>query len=287
MLMPGRLAAIAGTIMVVGAAAAAVAIYLPGSANSPTAGHAGLGGKPVADSLGRTVANGAGLAIGAVPDADAASHAKSTTGSHASTGHASSGHASKPAAHAARAAATKHAQPKAVATVYLNPLRATTGLQAQRVDMGVDFAGAGPVYALGNAVITNAMGNSPGWPGGGWITYRLTDGPAAGLMVFLAEYVTPTVQVGQHVTSSTVIANMRGSIETGWAMPDGSSAESQLPEAGGISGQGPFPTAVGINFEHLLEALGVPPSPFNANAAPFGVLPSRYPTSYSARSLKA
>ena len=286
-LMPRRLAAIAGTVMVVGAAAAAVAIYLPGSSNSPTAGHAALGNKPVADSLGRTVANGAGLAIGAAPDADATSHAKSTAGSHASTGHASSGHASKPAAHAARAAATKHAQPKAVATVYLNPLRATTGLQAQRVDMGVDFAGGGPVYALGNAVITNAMGNSPGWPGGGWITYRLTDGPAAGLMVFLAEYVTPTVQVGQHVTSSTVIANMRGSIETGWAMPDGSSAESQLPEAGGISGQGPFPTAVGINFEHLLEALGVPPSPFNATATPFGVLPPKYPTSYSARSLKA
>jgi hypothetical protein len=285
--MSGRLAAIAGTIMVVGAAAAAVAIYLPGSANSPTAGQTELSGKPVADSLGRTVANGAGLAIGAVPDADAASHAKSTTGSHASTGHASSGHASKPASHAARAAATTHAQPKAVATVYLNPLRATTGLQAQRVDMGVDFAGAGPVYALGNAVITNAMGNSPGWPGGGWITYRLTDGPAAGLMVFLAEYVTPTVQVGQHVTSSTVIANMRGSIETGWAMPDGSSAESQLPVAGGISGQGPFPAAVGSNFEKLLVALGVPPSPFNANAAPFGVLPSNYPTRYSARNLRA
>jgi hypothetical protein len=80
---------------------------------------------------------------------------------------------------------------------------------------------------------------------------------------------------------------MRGSIETGWAMPDGSSAESQLPVAGGISGQGPFPTAVGINFEHLLEALGVPPSPFNANAAPFGVLPSNYPARYSARSLRA
>jgi hypothetical protein len=290
--MPGRLAAIAGTIMVVGAAAAGLAIYLPGSTNSHTAGGAALGGKPVADSLGRTVANGAGLAIGAVPDIGATPHAKPTAASrassgHASSGHASGGHASKPAAHAARAAATTHSQPKPAATVYLNPFRAATGLQAQRIDMGADFAGGGPVYALGNAVITNAIGNSPGWPGGGWITYRLTDGPAAGLMVFLAEYVTPTVQVGQHVTSSTVIANMRGSIETGWAMPDGSSAESQLPVAGGISGQGPFPTAVGSNFEKLLVALGVPPSPFNANAAPFGVLPSNYPTRYSARNLRA
>jgi hypothetical protein len=288
--MPGRLAAIAGTVMVVGAAAAAVAIYLPGGANSPTAGQAQIGSKPVADSLGRTVANGAGLAIGAVPDVDAASHAKSTAGSHGTNGHASSGHASKPASNTARAAATTHSQPKAVATVYLNPLRAVSGLQAQRIDMGADFGGAGPVYALGNAVITNATGNSPGWPGGGWITYQLTDGPAKGLVVFLAEDVTPTVQVGQQVTPNTVIANMTNSgagIETGWAMPDGSSAESQLPEAGGISGQGPFPTAVGINFEHLLEALGVPPSPFNANATPFGVLPAKYPASYSARSLRA
>jgi len=171
--------------------------------------------------------------------------------------------------------------------VYDNPLRAISGLIPERIDQGVDFGGTGPIYAIGDAVITSATSSNYGWPGGGWITYRLTDGPAAGLMVFLAEYVTPTVQVGQHVTSSTVIANMRGSIETGWAMPDGSSAESQLPEAGGISGQGPFPTAVGINFEHLLEALGVPPSPFNATATPFGVLPPKYPTRYSARSLKA
>jgi hypothetical protein len=293
--MPGRLAAIAGTVMVVGAAAAAVAIYLPGSTNSPIAGQSAIGGKPVADSLGRTVANGAGLAIGAVPDVGATTRAKPTAGSHASsghasTGHASTGHASKPASHAARAAVTTHAQPKAAATVYLNPFRAVTGLQAQRIDMGADFGGAGPVYALGNAVITNAISNSPGWPGGGWITYRLTNGPAAGLMVYLAEDVTPTVQVGQHVTSSTVIANMTNSgagIETGWAMPDGSSAESQLPVAGGISGQGPFPAAVGSNFEKLLVALGVPPSPFNANATPYGVVPSNYPASYSARSLKA
>lgn len=272
--------------MIVGAAAAAAAIYLPRTASSQGPGQAQIGGKPVADSLGRTVANGAGLAIGAAsPDVNPTNRASSATGSHAS-----SSHASKPASHPARAAATTHSQPKQAATVYLNPLRAVAGLQAQRIDMGADFGGAGPVYALGNAVITNATGNSPGWPGGGWITYQLTNGPAKGLVVFLAEDVTPTVQVGQHVTSSTVIANMtnRGDgIETGWAMPDGSSAESQLPEAGGISGQGPFPTAVGINFEHLLEALGVPPSPFNANATPFGVLPPNYPSSYSARNLKA
>lgn len=147
--------------------------------------------------------------------------------------------------------------------------------------MGVDFGGAGPIYALGHAVITNAIGNSPGWPGGGWITYRLTGGRAKGLMVYVAEDVTPAVHVGQVVNSSTVIANMYNGgagIETGWAMPDGSSAESQLPAAGGISGGGPFPVMVGLNFEELLQALGVPPSPFDRYAPASGLLPAGYPT---------
>jgi murein DD-endopeptidase MepM/ murein hydrolase activator NlpD len=166
----------------------------------------------------------------------------------------------------------------AAASGYLNPLRAVAGLVPERIDEGVDFSGTGPVYAVGNAVITNA-GENYGWPGGGWITYRLTDGPAAGLMVYLAEDVTPDVQVGQRVTASTVIANMFNwgdGIETGWAQPTGVSAESELPEAGGIGGGGPFPTMVGLNFDQLLQSLGVPAAPNAADPA-YGVLPARYP----------
>jgi hypothetical protein len=165
---------------------------------------------------------------------------------------------------------------------YLNPLRAVTGLVPERVDEGVDFAGTGPVYALGNAVITNA-GENAGWPGGGWITYRLAGGPDAGLMVYLAEDVTPTVRVGQQVTASTVIANMWNGgdgIETGWAQATGASAESELPEAGGIGGGGPFPTMVGLNFDQLLQLLGVPPSA-NAGGGAYGVLPAKYPARWN------
>lgn len=167
--------------------------------------------------------------------------------------------------------------------VYLNPLRAIAGLMAERIDMGADFGGTGPIYAIGDAVVTSES-TSAGWPGGGWVTYQLTDGPAAGLQVFVAEDVTPTVQVGEHVTSSTVIAQMYNGgagIETGWALPDGSSAESQSPAAGGISGGGPFPTAVGVNFDNLLVALGVPPGS-NAGQATYGVVPPNYPTTWSA-----
>jgi hypothetical protein len=152
----------------------------------------------------------------------------------------------------------------AVVPGYRNPLRGVNGLIPERIDEGADFSGSGPVYALGDAVITNATGNSAGWPGGGWITYQLTDGPDAGLMVYVAEDVTPTVQVGQHVLASTVIANMFSGgdgIEIGWAQPSALSAESQLPEAGGINGSGPFPTRIGVNFEELLQSLGVPAAP--------------------------
>jgi hypothetical protein len=167
----------------------------------------------------------------------------------------------------------------AVVPWYLNPLRGVSGLNPERIDMGVDFSGSGPIYPLGNAVITNATGTSGGWPGGGWITYRLTDGPDAGLMVFVAEDVRPTVQVGDRVSSSTVIAEMfpgGDGIETGWAQASGLSAESQLPEAGGIGGYGPFPTRVGVNFDELLQSLGVPAAP-NSTQAAYGLLPAVYP----------
>jgi hypothetical protein len=167
----------------------------------------------------------------------------------------------------------------AVVPGYRNPLRGVSGLIPERIDEGADFSGSGPVYALGDAVITNATGTSAGWPGGGWITYQLTDGPDAGLMVYVAEDVTPTVQVGQHVLASTVIANMFAGgdgIEIGWAQLSGLSAESQLPEAGGINGSGPFPTRIGVNFEELLQSLGVPAAP-NRTQPAYGLLPAGYP----------
>lgn len=188
--------------------------------------------------------------------------------------------AARPPARHRKPAHTQHPTPSA--PVYLNPFRKVSGLLPERIDEGVDFGGAGPVYALGDGVVTNASGTNYGWPGGGWITYRLTDGPDAGLMVYVAEDVRPAVQAGQRVTSSTVIADMfegGDGIETGWAMPNGASAESQLPEAGGISGYGPFPTRVGLNFEELLQSLGVPAAN-NRTQTAYGLLPPNYPTSW-------
>ncbi len=186
--------------------------------------------------------------------------------------------------HAGKAKAQPQAriQPRHALPVYLNPLRDVSDLLPERIDMGVDFGGAGPVFAMGDGIVTNATADNAGWPGGGWITYELTDGPDAGLEVYFAEDVTPTVQVGQHVTPYTVIGNMYNGgdgIETGWAQPGGVSAESQLPAAGGIGGMGPFPTEVGLNYEELLQLLGAPAA-LNRDDAPSGLLPAGYPTSW-------
>ena len=165
---------------------------------------------------------------------------------------------------------------------YRNPLRGVGDLVPERIDEGVDFSGLGPVYALGDAVVTGATGTDAGWPGGGWITYRLTSGPAAGLVVYVAEDITPAVAVGQSVSPATVIGTMfdgSDGIETGWAQPTGDSAESELPQAGGIAGLGPFPTTIGVNFDKLLQSLGVPAAP-NRTQPANGLLPAGYPASW-------
>jgi murein DD-endopeptidase MepM/ murein hydrolase activator NlpD len=169
----------------------------------------------------------------------------------------------------------------AVTPHYLNPLRDVAGLELERIDQGCDFAGSGPVYALGDGIVTSSIAYDAGWSGG-WITYQLTDGPAQGLEVYVAEDITPTVQVGQAVTAYTVVGNMYDGdegIETGWAQPGGGNAESQLAVAGSIGGLGPFPTAVGTNFDELLQSVGVPPAP-NFGQIPSGMLPPNYPTAW-------
>jgi hypothetical protein len=259
---PAVTAVVAGTTLMAGAGAAFAVTSWPAGIPAATAGHPPAAQDRSQSPAGRSVQ----------PDGSASPAATRA--------------ASRPAPAARPAGKHRPARPagrRGAAPVYRNPLRAVTGLIPERVDMGADFGGNGPVYALGDAVITNATGDSAGWPGGGWITYQLTTGPATGLQVYVAEDVQPTVRVGQHVTSSTVIADMANKgdgIETGWAMPDGSSAESQLAAAGGISGGGPFPTDVGLNFDALLIALGTPAAP-NYAATGYGTLPAGYPASWS------
>jgi murein DD-endopeptidase MepM/ murein hydrolase activator NlpD len=156
---------------------------------------------------------------------------------------------------------------------YANPLRAVSGLVPERIDEGVDYAGFGPVYAIGDGVVLCTVGN--GWPGGTFIAYQFTDGPARGLVAYLAEDVEPSVQVGQTVSSGTVIGHMYegpDGIETGWA--NGASLPDSMARTFGQF-NGSNSSAFGVNFSQLLQSLGAPGG--IQNSAPSGVLPAGWP----------
>jgi murein DD-endopeptidase MepM/ murein hydrolase activator NlpD len=159
--------------------------------------------------------------------------------------------------------------------VYDNPLRAVSDLYPERVDQGVDYSGSGPIYALGDGVVLNTV--NAGWPGGTFITYRLTDGPAAGLVVYAAEDIQPLVSVGQTVTPSTEIGLVyegQDGIETGWAAPAGTGYTMAY-----LYNQffGWNSTAFGYNFSQLLVSLGSPGGILQNNP-PTGTLPSGWPS---------
>src|SRR5215472_17138111 len=99
---------------------------------------------------------------------------------------------------------------------YHNPFRAVRGLTRGRIDQGVDYYGSGPVYALGPGTVLRSVATGSGWPGGGFLAYRLDAGPDKGQIVYVAENFTPSVSVGDHVTWTDVVGDMHGGIETGW-----------------------------------------------------------------------
>ena len=154
---------------------------------------------------------------------------------------------------------------------YVNPLREVGGLTPRRIDLGVDYAGSGPLLALGNGVVTMATDSDSGppscwavscWPGGGIVVYRLSDGPFAGKYAYVAEHITVTVRAGQRVMAGEQIATLYPGYpwsEFGWAAGPG-------PEALGMadghrctcSDPGGWSTIDGRDFDHLLVMLGAP-----------------------------
>jgi len=181
------------------------------------------------------------------------------------------------AAQAAAAAAAAH--PVTVTLhpspgTYADPLRGLNALTPERIDQGVDYSGYGPVYALGDGVVLSTV--NAGWPGGTFISYRLADGPAGGLVVYVAEDIDPVVTVGQAVDAGTVLGLVYegpDGIETGWADPSGNGV-SMANDAGQFSGANS--TVFGASFSRLLASVGAPPG-VAQNEPPTGTLPPGWP----------
>jgi murein DD-endopeptidase MepM/ murein hydrolase activator NlpD/lysophospholipase L1-like esterase len=163
---------------------------------------------------------------------------------------------------------------------YKNPFRDVKQLRPERIDMGVDYAGEGPVYAIGPGTVHNLT--NPGWNYGGYdafISIELSDGPAKGKYSFMAEACIPEkdLKIGDKVTADTVICHMinPGStgIETGWATPPGLGSGLAKTDGGGyIEGKA---TELGENYNDLLVSLGVPSG---VQQSRMGSLPSGWPT---------
>jgi hypothetical protein len=149
---------------------------------------------------------------------------------------------------------------------YKDPLRDADNIpnHLARIDMGVDYASehGSVIYAIGPGKVvdsrtSNWLGNS-NWAN---IGYRITEGPAKGLYVYVAEYITPLVRVGDKVDANTPIAKFSGTgspgsfsgdgIEMGWADSDG-----QTPMASSQYATHGCKTAFGVNFNELMMALG-------------------------------
>jgi len=138
---------------------------------------------------------------------------------------------------------------------FVNPIG--PGLSGERVDMGVDYGGKGPLYALGSGVIT-AIANS-GWPGGTFIGLHLDSGQ----YMYYAEDIAPAVRVGQRVSAGQLVGTATGGssgIEVGWAAPPGT-GQTMAAQAGQIptSGDpGAHATAYGESMSNLIASLGGP-----------------------------
>jgi hypothetical protein len=154
---------------------------------------------------------------------------------------------------------------------YINPLRRVSDLTPRRIDLGVDYAGSGPLLALGRGRVTTASNADAGppscwaiscWPGGGIVVYRLLDGPLAGKYIYVAEHLSVRVRRGQIVTAGQQIATLYPGypwLEWGWAAGPG-------PEALGMKDghrcpcgdPGGWSTIEGRNMNRLLVYLGAP-----------------------------
>ena len=136
---------------------------------------------------------------------------------------------------------------------YVNPFKGQSwGLS--RIDMGIDLMPnrQEPVVAIGNAKILGSSMKS-GWPGGGFIWYRLLDGDHAGNVIYVGEHLSSLLPAGTRVHAGQPIAvALPGSpwTEWGWATKYGN------PRAYPCYKEG-MQTNSGEEMARFLRSLGV------------------------------
>jgi hypothetical protein len=102
---------------------------------------------------------------------------------------------------------------------------------------------------------SQSVSTDTGWGNGnGWVSYQLTGGKYAGDYIYVAEGITPTVQVGEVLAPGQQIGTFNGhSIEIGFA----NDGQSDAALAHTIYSEG-ADTAAGRAMNDLLTSLGAP-----------------------------
>jgi hypothetical protein len=141
---------------------------------------------------------------------------------------------------------------------YCDPYRDLGSLTPERIDQGVDYAGAGPIYAMGPGTVDVYYDRTDtSWPGGTFVSYKLSVGPAAGRVIYLAENIdlSPSLKSGSFVYSGTALGtlvNAYPNSESGWGVAGaGYTAEHSCYTEGCM-------TPLGVNFNKLLVCLKAP-----------------------------
>jgi hypothetical protein len=163
-------------------------------------------------------------------------------------------------------------------SAYKSPFCGVNNLGPARIDQGVDYTGSGKICPIGSGKILNLTND--GWPGGTFIVYQLSDGPAKDKYVYFAENCKPIhVHINQKVNTGTSLCDMVDAsphIEIGWA--DGSAIGNAMA-ANVWKGHDStaYYTAFGENFSQLLQKLGVPAGTIQPGAQKLGKLPDGWP----------
>lgn len=149
----------------------------------------------------------------------------------------------------------------------------------ERVDMGVDYSGRGPVTAIGPGIITEAdtaWAHGMGAVGPGvFVKELITSGPAAGQSFYYAEELqSVTVHKGQHVKAGQHIADFMpgGQTEFGWAANRGLGL-TKAAQANQYDWKGD-PTAFGVSASEFLHSTGAPAG--IVHGKPSGTLPANW-----------
>src|SRR5258708_9599255 len=152
--------------------------------------------------------------------------------------------------------------------------------------MGVDYAGSGPIMALGPGTIVESDHSWAGAVGapvpGTWIAEKLDAGPVKGKTVYLAEDGLAKVRPGQHVDANTIIGYFTGSglVETGYAVGPSAPGETLAAQAGQAAtggDSGAFSTAFGVSYKNGLKSTGTKNGGINHPIS--GYMPKNWPLS--------